>query len=83
MTGFSLLHPAVRVQYSSDRIVLIRSSVGLRLQLDSALKVLIHRGEENPILGWYSPGYDRKDPTWTVRGSSRAKGRLRHSVERF
>jgi hypothetical protein len=80
---FFHLHPAVRIQYSSDCIVLTRSSVGLRLQLDLALKVSLHRGEEDTILGWYSPGYDRKDPTWTVRGSSRAKGRLRHTVERL
>jgi hypothetical protein len=29
-------------------------------------------------------GYDRKEPTWTVRGKFiKAKGRLCHAVERF
>jgi Heparinase II/III-like protein/Heparinase II/III N-terminus len=27
-----------------------------------------HRGEQNPPLGWYSPGFGRKQPSWTLIG---------------
>lgn len=80
---FFHFHPAVETQYCSEGILLFRDSVRLRLQLDPVLQVSLHHGEEDPVLGWYSAGYDNKQPTWTVRGRFKGKGMMRHYVERI
>lgn len=38
------------------------------LQLPNQLRWSLHRGETDPILGWYSPGFGRKQPATTVVG---------------
>ena len=42
------------------------------LDLPGCLRWTLHRGETDPILGWYSPGLGRRVPTYTLvgRGSS-------------
>jgi Heparinase II/III-like protein/Heparinase II/III N-terminus len=42
------------------------------LDLPGGLRWTLHRGETNPILGWYSPGLGRRVPAYTLvgRGSS-------------
>ncbi|HUA40932.1 MAG TPA: alginate lyase family protein [Streptosporangiaceae bacterium] len=42
------------------------------LDLPGGLRWSLHRGETEPILGWYSPGLGRRVPTYTLvgRGSS-------------
>jgi hypothetical protein len=40
-----------------------------RLELPAALKWRAHRGETNPILGWYSAGLGRKVPAFTIIGT--------------
>ena len=42
------------------------------LDLPGGLRWSLHRGETDPILGWYSPGLGRRVPTYTLvgRGSS-------------
>jgi hypothetical protein len=42
-----------------------------RLELLSALRWTLHRGETDPILGWYSPGLGRRVPAFTLLGSGR------------
>jgi hypothetical protein len=42
-----------------------------RLELPCALRWSLHRGETDPILGWYSPGLGRRVPTLTLLGSGR------------
>ena len=42
-----------------------------RLELPSALRWTLHRGETDPILGWYSPGLGRRVPAFTLLGSGR------------
>jgi len=39
-----------------------------RLELPSALRWSLHRGETDPILGWYSPGLGRRVPAVTLIG---------------
>jgi uncharacterized heparinase superfamily protein len=41
------------------------------LTLPSGLCWTAHRGETNPILGWYSPGFGRKQPATLLLGSGR------------
>jgi hypothetical protein len=40
-----------------------------RLELPTALRWSLHRGETSPILGWYSPGLGRRLPAFTLIGS--------------
>jgi Heparinase II/III-like protein/Heparinase II/III N-terminus len=42
-----------------------------RLELPRALRWSLHRGETDPILGWYSPGLRRRVPAFTLLGSGR------------
>ena len=42
---------------------------GATLSLDPQLTWTAHRGEEDPPLGWYSPGFGRKVPAFTLRGA--------------
>jgi hypothetical protein len=43
-----------------------------RLDLPAALRWSLHRGESDPILGWYSPGLGRRVPAWTLVGHGRS-----------
>jgi hypothetical protein len=45
-----------------------------RLELPSALRWSLHRGEIDPILGWYSPGLGRRVPAFTLLGCGRCPG---------
>ena len=42
-----------------------------RLELPSGLRWSLHRGESDPILGWYSPGLGRRVPSFTLLGYGR------------
>ncbi len=42
-----------------------------RLELPTALRWGLHRGETAPILGWYSPGLGRRVPVFTLLGYGR------------
>jgi hypothetical protein len=41
------------------------------LELPVALRWSLHRGETDPILGWYSPGLGRRLPAFTLLGCGR------------
>ncbi len=43
-----------------------------RLELPPQLQWSLHRGETDPILGWYSPGLGRKIPAYTLVGRGRS-----------
>ena len=42
-----------------------------RLELPFGLRWSLHRGETDPILGWYSPGLGRRVPAFSLLGSGR------------
>lgn len=42
-----------------------------RLELPSRLSWSLHRGESDPILGWYSPGLGHRVPAFTLLGCGR------------
>jgi hypothetical protein len=44
------------------------------LALPADLAWSAHRGETEPPLGWYSPGFGRREPTWALAGSGRVRG---------
>jgi hypothetical protein len=41
---------------------------------EAAREVRLLRGEEDPLAGWYSPGFDRKVPASTLRADVRTEG---------
>ena len=43
-----------------------------RLELPQGLRWSLHRGEFEPILGWYSPGLGRRVPVFTLLGRGRS-----------
>jgi hypothetical protein len=48
------------------------SAAGLgRLELPPQLRWSLHRGETDPILGWYAPGLGRRVPAFTLVGRGR------------
>ncbi|KAF2775377.1 alginate lyase family protein [Streptomyces sp. OM5714] len=72
------LGPAVTADLVDDRAVLTwardgeeRSAV---LDLPCGLSWRAHRGETNPPLGWYSPGFGRKEPATTLVGTGFTDG---------
>ena len=46
------------------------------IKLDSSLDVELHRGSTNPICGWVSRDYHKKEPSVTLVGRCRCKGDL-------
>jgi Heparinase II/III-like protein/Heparinase II/III N-terminus len=43
-----------------------------RMELPQPLRWSLHRGETDPILGWYSSGLGRRTPTYTLLGRGRS-----------
>jgi hypothetical protein len=72
------LGPAFSADLAGSRAVLTwardgedRSAV---LDLPGELSWRAHRGETDPPLGWYSPGFGRKDPATTLVGTGFTDG---------
>jgi hypothetical protein len=42
----------------------------------SISRICALRGEEQPIAGWYSAGFDRKEPSWTLCAETETRGDL-------
>jgi hypothetical protein len=70
------LGPEVQVELDESEAVLrwpTASAQGTaRLELPSRLRWSLHRGETDPILGWYSPGLGRRIPAFTLLGAGRS-----------
>jgi hypothetical protein len=76
------LGPDIQVELIEDRVARLSwagaSGAGeARLQLPDQLNWSAHRGESNPILGWYSPRFGAKVPTTTLVGSGGWTGEAR------
>ncbi|MEF9887059.1 heparinase II/III family protein [Streptomyces sp. P9-A4] len=72
------LGPAIGAELVGNRAVLVwtrdgedRSAV---LDLPGELSWRAHRGESDPPLGWYSPGFGRKEPATTLVGTGFTEG---------
>jgi Heparinase II/III-like protein/Heparinase II/III N-terminus len=70
------LGPEVRVELDGSVAMLCWSSAAVpgtaRLELPESLKWSLHRGETDPILGWYSSGLGRRTPTFMLLGRGRS-----------
>jgi hypothetical protein len=69
------LGPEVQAELDGDSAVLswpgARTAGAARLQLPSGLRWSLHRGETDPILGWYSHGLGQRVPAWTLLGTGK------------
>jgi hypothetical protein len=69
------LGPEVQAELDGSYVILRWPAISApgvaRLELPSALWWSLHRGETDPILGWYSPGPGRRVPALTLLGSGR------------
>jgi hypothetical protein len=72
------LGPEVQVEFDGSGAVLrwpgadTRTAPGAaRLELPGALRWSAHRGQTDPILGWYSAGLGRRVPAFTLVGCGR------------
>jgi len=69
------LGPEVQVELDGSDAVLRWPAAPVqgmaRLELPPRLGWSLHRGESDPILGWYSPGLGRRIPAFTLLGSGR------------
>jgi hypothetical protein len=72
------LGPAIAADLVGNRAVLTWSRDGedrsAVLDLPGQLNWQAHRGETAPPLGWYSPGFGRKEPSTTLVGTGFADG---------
>ncbi|MFE0250825.1 alginate lyase family protein [Streptomyces sp. NPDC059010] len=72
------LGPAITADLVDNRAVLTWTRDGedrsAALDLPEQLSWRAHRGESNPPLGWYSPGFGRKEPATTLVGTGFADG---------
>lgn len=70
------LGPEVQVQLNERCAMLswpgLSAPVVARLELASGLRWTMHRGETDPILGWYAPGLGRRVPAFSLVGSGRS-----------
>jgi hypothetical protein len=66
------LGPAVQCELKANAATLSWTGGDAILELPSALNWSLHRGEENPPLGWFSPSFDVKIPTFTLLGTGSA-----------
>jgi hypothetical protein len=71
------LGPEVQAELNGDYVILRWPAVPVsgtaRLELSCALGWRLHRGETDPILGWYSPGLGHRVPALTLVGSGRCE----------
>jgi hypothetical protein len=58
-----------RLEWSTDD-----ESLGATLHLPGALRWSVHRGELDPILGWYSPSFGVREPACCLLGSGSCSG---------
>ncbi|MER6627523.1 alginate lyase family protein [Streptomyces sp. NPDC000987] len=72
------LGPAIAADLTGHRAVLtwVRDGAGRSavLELPAQLSWRAHRGETDPPLGWYSPGFGRKEPATTLVGTGFTDG---------
>jgi hypothetical protein len=61
-------HPDCEVHQLEPGVWVVRWNGGkARFEFDPRLTISAHRGETEPRIGWYSPRFDLKVPTWTLR----------------
>lgn len=61
------LHPKVRAERDGNALLLERDGIVLIVSFAGPELPELVRGQEEPLLGWYSPAYGVLEPTTTIR----------------
>lgn len=65
------LHPDCDVEtINSRKIRVTLERFEIEIEIDGRLDVTLCRGSTSPPAGWYSRGFGRKEPCWTLRGGA-------------
>jgi len=64
--------PDVQCQLIPGKALLAWRGGGAELELPAGLNWALHRGEENPPLGWFSRSFDVKVPSFSLLGQGKA-----------
>nr|MBA2563590.1 heparinase II/III-family protein [Chitinophagaceae bacterium] len=70
------LHPEVEINKINDHQYLLKhknSPRSVKISLDSKLSFQLVYGQLEPILGWYSTSFLKKEPTTVIKGSLNTK----------
>jgi hypothetical protein len=70
------LHPScdARLTEDGERAVVDFSGISLVLSTDPGCTIGLHRGEKNPLKGWYSKGFGSIEPCWQAVVSRNISG---------
>jgi hypothetical protein len=63
-------HPAVTVRERDGGWLAERNGLTIKVELADG-RFQPHRGEQNPLLGWFSSAYNRKEPTSVLQSVRR------------
>ncbi len=73
---FFHFHPGIEIQREADNSYrLTDGTTALVLRVDSQLQSRIFSGSEEPIMGWYSPGFNRIEKANTLVFTKEIKGK--------
>lgn len=77
-----MLHftPDIELKFEHEHSVVVtkeNSAKKLKIVFDPRLQISIHRGQTEPILGWYSSKLDEKEPTSTLLASMALSGTVK------
>lgn len=67
------LHPEVKSNFCGDILELKRDGLAIALQINGLGKLDLVTGQDEPLLGWYSPAYGEIMPTTAVRFRQRGE----------
>ncbi|MGA3086702.1 MAG: alginate lyase family protein, partial [Thermodesulfobacteriota bacterium] len=69
-------HPECQLKFIDSHLleVAVNNNSILYLKVDPKFRSSLHRGEEDPLLGWFSPAFGQKYPTTTLVGEKQIKG---------
>ncbi len=66
------LHPSVKVEALSTNEFLLKTpgSRDVRVKTDALLEKKLIKGQTQPMLGWFSPSFQKKEPTTVIYGKA-------------
>ncbi|MEW6428827.1 MAG: alginate lyase family protein [Thermodesulfobacteriota bacterium] len=69
-------HPECSLELAGNRAVVRREGIRVAMEFDPRLTIAAFRGSREPLLGWYSPSFNRLQSCWSLVGRVEANGIL-------
>lgn len=73
---FFHFHPACDVRLGQGAAIAVREGCRLELGLDPRLALQLYKGSEEPLLGWFSPAFNRLEECCTVVAMMEVEGEV-------